>query len=117
MRGRVKTILLGVALGISACLMAAATPVVYAYASLPIEDGRGHDGSSPETAVVIEADYEQDAISTEYTWLYVHCLTCGLVSQSLQQTGGRTYDVMSMVRSNGEPYTVYFDITRSFGNW
>jgi len=114
---RIKFILLGMALGMTACLLMAASPFVYGYLSLPVQDGRGHDGHTLETAVVIEAEYEEEAISVEYLWIIPHCPTCTLVSQSLSQVGGRSYDVMVWERPNGETYTVYFDITRSFGNY
>ncbi len=117
MRGHIKATLVGVVLGVSACLLSAAAVVVYPFVSLPVEDGRGHDGSSLETAVVVLDDYDEDAISTEYQWITWHCPTCTLVSQSLIHENGRTYDAIDLVRSNGEPYTVYFDITASFGHW
>ncbi len=114
---RFKFILLGMALGICACLLTASAPFVYSYLSLPVQDGRGHDGRSLETAVVIESEFEEDAISVEYLWAWPHCPTCTLVSQSLVQDGGRSYDVLVWERPNGELYAVYFDITRSFGNY
>jgi hypothetical protein len=114
---RVKLVLLGIVLGMSACLLVAASPFVYGYVTLPVEDGRGHDGRSLETAVVIEAEYEEDAINVEYLWMVPHCPTCTLVSQSLVQVDGRSYDVLEWERPNGEPYVVYFDITRAFGHY
>jgi hypothetical protein len=111
---RIILIVLGLPLAaMLLCVLVAAARV----AALPIEDGRGHDGSSPSTAILIEAENETEGVNCEYLWLALHHPSDYLVMQSLLKEGGRTYDVMEIQSPSGGMETIYFDITAFFGTW
>jgi len=114
---RKKRIILAV-LGVPLAAMLLCVLLVAArVAALPIEDGRGHDGSSACTAIVIEAENEAEGVNYEYVWLALHDPSESLVMQSLLEEGGRTYDVMELETPSGDTETIYFDITDYFGKW
>ena len=109
----ILTILAVPLVGLLLCVLVGAAAV----SSLPIEDGRGHDGTSMSTAIVIQADNEMDGVNYEYIWLSLHHPTDMVVMQSLVTMGGRAYDVIELQSSSGEMQTIYFDITSFYGRW
>ncbi len=75
----------------------------------------GGDGSSIEQAVIINSATESTGVHAEYVWLAQRYpgYTRGL--QSLQESGGKRYDVLEFTTAVGEKKHVYFDITDFFG--
>jgi hypothetical protein len=73
--------------------------------------GRGNDrdGSSAENAIKV------GSIAEEYAWMQRHCPGFEPGMQSLQEIGGKPYDVLTWRNPNGEQRTVYFDISRFYG--
>ena len=80
------------------------------------------EGSSFETAVVIQADHEEEGIAMEYDYLYDNaCLENDggkeVEMQELQEHEGSLYDILHVVCNNGEKETYYFNIDSFFGKW
>jgi hypothetical protein len=76
----------------------------------------GGDGSSFEQAVIISgASGESSGIRAEHVWLREHYPGCKLTFQSLRGASGRAYDKMDIVTIDGQPQSIYFDITSFFG--
>lgn len=71
----------------------------------------GGDGSSAVRAVVV------GSVAEEYAWVQRHCPGFQLRMQSLQEIGGRPYDVLTLGNAKGDERTVYFDISRFFGKF
>jgi hypothetical protein len=67
------------------------------------------DGSSPENAIVV------GSVAEEYAWMQRHCAGFRPGMQSLQEIGGKPYDVLTWHNAKGEERTVYFDISGFFG--
>lgn len=85
-------------------------------------NGQGRGGMSFETAIVIQADNEDDGIGQEYEYLEAHaCLENGgiqdLEMQVLQEQDGHKFDVMHMICNNGEKEVYYFQIDSFYGKW
>lgn len=80
------------------------------------------EGTSFETAIVIEADSSEDGISMEYEWLYANgCEGRGgavdVEMQELQENDDHWFDLLHAVCGNGETVVYYFQIDSFFGNW
>src|SRR5690349_20003041 len=73
------------------------------------------DGSSIEKAVIVQASNENDGVAAEYKWLKEHYPGYARGNQSLMNSGGRAYDRLEITTSNGQPLSVFFDITSFFG--
>lgn len=71
--------------------------------------GRGRDGASAETAIVV------NSIAEEYEWMARNCPGYHPEMQSLQHIEGKPYDVLTWRNDRGEERVVYFDISRFFG--
>ena len=76
----------------------------------------GRDGSSAEKAIIV------GSVGEEYQWMQRHCpgfrpgmqaLQAGM--QALQEIEGKPYDVLPWRNDRGEERTVYFDISRFYG--
>ena len=70
-----------------------------------------NDGLSYETAIKVKS------VDQEYQLLPKLCPDCKLKSQGLSSKGSKKYDVMTMVKPNGEIVAYYFDITSFFGRF
>ncbi|MER3499236.1 MAG: hypothetical protein C4308_11695 [Chitinophagaceae bacterium] len=75
------------------------------------------DGSSFETAIIIEEKTEGPGVKAEYTWLRENYPGYTLIRQSLSHKDGRHYDVMEIETKNHERNTIYFNITNFFAKW
>ena len=69
------------------------------------------DGLSMENAIKV------NSVAKEYELLPSLCPNCQLKSQGLTSKGSRSYDVMTMIKPNGETVVYYFDITSFYGNF
>jgi len=81
----------------------------------------GGDGSTPKTAVVINATSSIVGIDVEYNWLASRYGTQDkdwkLEIQALREMDGRDFDVMTIRLKEGAMKTVYFDITSFYGKF
>jgi hypothetical protein len=75
----------------------------------------GEEGSSFATAVVIQASNEFEGIAMEYQWLDSHYPDYHRQSQATTSQGGRVYDLITILTSDGIQKVIYFDITLFFG--
>jgi len=116
-RKPVLTFLLGCAALPLALVVASVSAAGWTYFSVPIDSGPGHDGSTAETAMIVEEEYELDAINAEYAWLHTRRPWDVVMVQSLVLEGDRAYDVFTLQRPDGETYDLHFEITESYGNW
>src|SRR5262245_18271686 len=80
----------------------------------------GGCGDSFETAVIINIEDSMAGVDAEYAFVAVHCGVTHkdwtMRSQSLQEHGGKPYDVLTITLSDGGTRTFYFDIAKFFGN-
>lgn len=70
-----------------------------------------NDGLSMETAIKV------NSVEKEYKLLPSLCPDCKLKSQGVTSKGSRHYDVMTMIKPNGETVAYYFDITSFYGSF
>jgi hypothetical protein len=81
----------------------------------------GVEGSSPVTAVVIDAGDEEIGVSAEYSYIERLCGKRGvdfaLEMQMKTDRDGRTFDVMVIRMKDGSGRCFWFDITSFFGKW
>lgn len=84
---------------------------------LPVLDGPGYEGTSAETAMVVQAMNESEGVSLEYAWVDTHLPFSTYLNQSLIFEGGRTYDVLLIDPLFGDEREVWFDITDWYGVW
>lgn len=72
---------------------------------------RGNEGSSFETAIVVES------ISAEYAWIRENYPGAKVNQQSLLSNDGKMYDLLRFETAEGETLEIYFDINSFFGKW
>lgn len=70
-----------------------------------------HDGSTVEKAIKV------GSVDEEYQIMRKLCPDCRLVGQSLVPKGNKHYDVIDLVRPNGEKVVYWFDINSFYGNF
>jgi hypothetical protein len=79
----------------------------------------GGDGSTRETAVIVEAPTSMVGIPAEYRYIAQVCGTQGVDwergTQALMEHEGRYYDSIQVKLKDGEERTFWFDITSFFG--
>ena len=80
------------------------------------------DGLSFETAVIIQADNEDQGVPMEYDWLTDNaCLDQGgpkeRTLQDLEEFNDSLFDVLYVECNNGEEIKYYFNIDSFFGKW
>ena len=79
----------------------------------------GGNGDSFENAVVINADDSDVGVQAEYDYIASQCgkphQDWKPQKQGLRQHEGKPYDVLTIVLSDGQERTFYFDITSFFG--
>ena len=88
----------------------------------PITLPETKDGLRFETAIVSDADNEDDGVAEEYEWLAEHACknnegVSELEMQDLQEHDGHMFDVMHMICNNNELEIYYFQIDSFFGKW
>jgi hypothetical protein len=74
-------------------------------------------GSSYNTAIVVPAANEISGVKYEHDYIRSHYPGSKLLSQTLEQHGGKPYDIMIFKTSDGKTRTLYFDISRYFGHY
>jgi len=75
----------------------------------------GGDGSSIEKAVIIKAPNNFIGVRAEYDWIKKNHPNWQLKEQSLLNVRSKVYDKMVFQTPQGQPATIYFDITDFFG--
>ena len=75
------------------------------------------DGSSFETAIVIDAKSETTGVDKEYAWLKKNYPGYKLLEQGLSFDNNNPYDVMSIKTKDGIEKKIYFDISNFFGKF
>lgn len=70
-----------------------------------------HDRSTVEKAIKV------GSVDEEYQIMRKLCPDCRLVGQSLVPKGNKHYDVIDLVRPNGEKVVYWFDINSFYGNF
>ena len=68
----------------------------------------GGDGSSAAQAVVV------GSVRAEYAWVRRNCPGYSVEMQSLEEIGGKPFDVLRLRNEQGEQRTIYFDISRFY---
>lgn len=74
------------------------------------------DGLSFETAVVIVAANSFEGVPAEYTWLRNNYPGYKRNRQALMEHNGRAYDRVDIFTAQGEPLSIYFDVTSFYMN-
>lgn len=81
----------------------------------------GGDGSSPENAVIITAPISPIGVHAEYDYLRSKYgrqnVDFQVMSQSLEFSDNKHYDVITIKLSDGSMKEIYFDITSFFGKY
>lgn len=75
------------------------------------KNSQTNDGLSFETAIKV------NSVEKEYKILPNLCPACKLKSQGTTSKGNKHYDIMTMIKPNGETVVYYFDITSFYGNF
>jgi hypothetical protein len=75
------------------------------------------EGSSYETAVVIDKDSESEGVRAEYEWINQHYPASQVLGQSLNYYKDKPYDIIDIVNGKGEKLSLYFDISKFFGKF
>jgi hypothetical protein len=75
----------------------------------------GGDGTTAQTAVVIDAEDDISATRAEYAWLREHVPGAKKNLQSLIHDENHVYDVLEVILPDGTKRSYFFDITRTFG--
>ena len=93
-----------------------ASLVALVIAAFPaLAQSAGRDGSTPATAIVIEAPNTQAGIAQEYAYVRRAYPGWERVRQALIEHEGRRYDRLTIRSPSGETRDVFFDITSFFG--
>jgi hypothetical protein len=74
-------------------------------------------GSSYVTAIVVPATNEMSGVKYEYAYIRSHYPGSKFMYQALTSHGGQPYDLMTLATADGKPHTLYFDISRYFGQY
>jgi hypothetical protein len=75
------------------------------------------EGSSFETAVVIQEKSETTGVNAEYKWCAVHYPGYKSQMQALTNKNGKPYDILTIRTADGVVMKVYFDISNFFGKF
>jgi hypothetical protein len=87
----------------------------HALAKPPAISYSGGDGSTLEKAIIIKGATEETGVHAEYNYLQKHYPGYKRSGQSVQNSKGRTFDVLEFTTADGTKKTIYFDITAFFG--
>lgn len=75
------------------------------------------NGSSYETAIVIQETHETPGVRAEYKWIADHYPGYKTKMQALQNKNKKSYDVLTIETSDGVEKVIYFDISNFFGKF
>lgn len=87
----------------------------WTFLTLPVDASLGRNGSTPQTALLVEAETDIEAVTAEHLWLASRRPSDIILLQELQFDSDRVFDAFEMQTPEGERYTLYFDITQSYG--
>src|SRR5882762_6271544 len=79
--------------------------------NVPLGTYSGGDGTSFQTAVLIEARSDFSATRTEYAWLREHVPGYKMIRQLLANDKKHIYDVLDVGLPDGIEKSYYFDIS------
>ena len=101
------------------CLVACQAPTSSSTVSASAATGgvtfSGGNGSSFETAIVVNARDEISGVRSEYDYIRARYPGYHFMSQALAPHGGKTYDIMTFKSADGKKHVLYFDISKYFG--
>lgn len=75
----------------------------------------GGDGTSPDQAVIVLAETEDEGIDLEHHWTFDHYGRFRKVGGALASADGRHFDVITVELADHTEKTIYFDITAFYG--
>nr|WP_067058109.1 hypothetical protein [Mucilaginibacter sp. L294] len=75
------------------------------------------DGSSFQTAVVIQEKSEKTGINAEYAWVKANHPGASSRSQSLIYHDKKPYDILKIKTADGKDLDLYFDISNFYGKF
>jgi len=75
----------------------------------------GGDGSTPDQAVVVLAETEDEGIDLEDHWIFDHYGRFRKIRGGLASAEGKHYDVITVELGDHSEKTIYFDITGFYG--
>ena len=79
--------------------------------NVPAPSVTERDGATQQNAILIKS------VSAEYEWVRTNYPGSQVTGQALISSGGKHYDVLTLVTQAGETKKVYFDITSFFGKF
>lgn len=96
---------------------AAPAPVPHVAAEALVD----HSGDSPETAIDVPADAQNEGIDFQNNWIYDRFgrfrRTGGGIAHAGEGSATRRYEVVEIELPDHSKHTVYFDITENEKNW
>jgi hypothetical protein len=75
------------------------------------------DGSSIESAIIIQANDEVSGVRAEHAWIHEHIPGGRPAGQALVEHDGRPYDLIHVKLQDGSVRNVFFDIASFFGRF
>jgi hypothetical protein len=81
----------------------------------PVGRYSGGDGTTLQSAVIIEAASDLAATHAEYAWVREHLSGAKVGRQSLLSRDQHTYDVLEVTLADGSRRSYYFDISKTLG--
>jgi hypothetical protein len=82
-----------------------------------VRDVKVWEGSSYETAVIIDKTNETEGVEAEYEWIREHFPGSQVLSQSLNFYKEKPYDILQVATAQSETVNIYFDISKYFGKF
>ena len=70
-----------------------------------------------EKAILIAAENDFAGVHEKHLWILEHYPGAQFGPSAFVEDHGHLYDVDTFITADGERKTLWFDITRSFGNW
>ena len=92
-----------------------ATPPPAAATPAPFPATQVEEGSSPESAVLVDATTERAGIAWENDWIYRHYGRFRKKNVALAGQESRKLDVITVELADHSEKVLYFDITNFFG--
>ena len=75
------------------------------------------DGSSYDSAVVINEVHERQGIDAEYVWVRTNYPGSRVGMQSLNNYKNKAYDILHITTKEGKDKVIYFDISKFYGHF
>lgn len=76
-----------------------------------------NDGSSYENAIVINEKNESAGVAAEYAWIRINYPESKTKGQSLNFYNNKSYDIITILTSDGVEKELYFDISKFYGKF